>query len=157
VFKYDNCRGSVSRLAVKSLVNETGILKWVASLGVGNNALTLSMKRLTKYDEYPGGRFLMAETQAEWDNISKFHSNDPKTHSLYGKYFVVGFLFVKLTHWRYFNSIHYNKTVSPLMVWSQIIYGHRTASSSQKIVQFYGSRTAPCRRQEESYDFLSIF
>jgi len=47
--KHD-CRGSVSRLAItknKSLVNETGKLKWVASFGVGNYALTLSMKRLT--------------------------------------------------------------------------------------------------------------
>jgi len=58
-----------------------------ASFGEGNYALTLSMKRLTTDDEYPSGRFLMAETQAEWDSISKFHSNDPKTHSFYGKYF----------------------------------------------------------------------
>ena len=87
--KHD-CRGSVSRLAItknKSLVNETGKLKWVASFGVGNYALTLSMKRLTKDDEYPDGRFLTAETQAEWDSISKFHSNDPKSHSFYDKYF----------------------------------------------------------------------
>ena len=49
MFWYDNCRGSVSRLAItKKMVNETGILKWVASFGVGNYALTLSMKRLTK-------------------------------------------------------------------------------------------------------------
>ena len=60
--------------------------KWVASFGVGNYALTLSTKRLTKDDEYPGSRFLMAETQAGWDSISKFHSNDPKTHSFYGNY-----------------------------------------------------------------------
>jgi len=70
----------------KSLVNKTGILKWVASFSVGNYALTLSMTRLAKDDEYPGGRFLMAETQAGWDSISKFHPNDPKTHSFYGKY-----------------------------------------------------------------------
>jgi len=51
------------QLLKKSLVNKTGILKWVASFGVGNYALTLSMKRLTKDDEYiPGSRFLMAET-----------------------------------------------------------------------------------------------
>jgi len=43
------------------------------------------------------------------------------------------------------------------MLWSQITYGHRMASFSPKIVQFYGARTAPSRRQEESYDFLSIF
>jgi len=55
-------------------------------------------ERLAKDDEYPGGRFLMAETQAEWDIISKFHSNDPKTHTFYGKYFCCWiFLFVKLT------------------------------------------------------------
>ena len=48
-----------------SLVNETGILKWDASFGVGNYALTLFTKRLTKDGEYPGGRFLMAETQSE--------------------------------------------------------------------------------------------
>ena len=47
-------------------------------------------------------------------------------------------------------------TVS-LMLWSQIIYGHRTASISRKIVRFYGARTAPGRRQEESYDFLNQF
>ena len=89
MFWYNNSRGSVSRLAItiqKSLVNETGILKRVASFGVGNYALTLSIKRLTKDVEYPGGRFLMAETQAEWDSISKFHSNVPKTHS---NFFVV--------------------------------------------------------------------
>ena len=40
------------------------------------------------------------------------------------------------------------------MLWSQIIYGHRTASISPKIVRFYGARTVPGRRQEESYDFL---
>ena len=44
-----------------------------------------------------------------------------------------------------------------LMLWSQIIYGHRTASISPKIVRFYGARTVPGRRQEESYDFLSFF
>ena len=44
-----------------------------------------------------------------------------------------------------------------IMLWSQIIYGHRTASISPKIVRFYGARTAPGRRQEESYDFLSCF
>ena len=60
MFWYDNCRGSVSRLA--TTINETEILKWVASFGVGNYALTLSMKRLTKDGEYPSGRFLMAET-----------------------------------------------------------------------------------------------
>ena len=74
-------------LQTKSLVNKTGILKWVASFSVGNYALTLSMTRLAKDDEYPGGRFLMAETQADWDSISKFHSNVPKTHS---NFFVVG-------------------------------------------------------------------
>jgi len=40
-----------------------------------------------------------------------------------------------------------------LMLWSQIIYGHRTVSISPKIVQFYGARTAPGRQQEETYDF----
>jgi len=40
-----------------------------------------------------------------------------------------------------------------VMIWSQIIYGHRTASISPNIVRFYGARTAPGRRQEESYDF----
>jgi len=44
-----------------------------------------------------------------------------------------------------------------VMLWSQIIYGHRTASISQKIVRFYGARTVPGRRQEESYDFFIIF
>jgi len=67
------------------MVDETVILQWVESF-VGNNALTLSMKRLTKDDKYPGSRFLMAETQDGWDSISKFHSNDPKTHSFYGNY-----------------------------------------------------------------------
>jgi len=82
----------------KSLENETGILKWVESFGVGNYALTISMKRLTKDDKYPGSRFLMAETQAGWDSISKFHSNDNKTHSFDGNYLYCWiFLFVKLT------------------------------------------------------------
>jgi len=40
------------------------------------------------------------------------------------------------------------------MLWSQIVYEHRTASISPKIVRFYGARTVPGRRQEESYDFL---
>jgi len=48
-------------------------------------------------------------------------------------------------------------TVATLMLWSQIIYGHRTASISPKIVRFYGARTVPGRRQEKSYDFLSFF
>jgi len=48
------------QLLKTSLVNETGILKWVESFGVGNYALTLSLKRLAKDDEYPGSRFLMA-------------------------------------------------------------------------------------------------
>jgi len=52
------------------LVNETGILKWVASLGVGNYAMTLSMKRFTKDDKYPGGRFLMAETKGQHFEVS---------------------------------------------------------------------------------------
>jgi len=94
----------------------------------------------------------MAETQAEWDSISKFLSNDPKTHIFYG-IFVVGFCVCLIDLMRYFNSLLYNKSVSPLMLWSQIIYGHRTASSSPKIVRFYGARTAPGRPQEESYDF----
>ena len=42
------------------------------------------------------------------------------------------------------------------MLWSQIIYGHRTASISRKIVRFYGARTAPGRRQEESYYFYQF-
>jgi len=44
-------------------------------------------------------------------------------------------------------------TVMFIMLWSQIIYGHRTASFSPNIVRFYGARTAPGRQQEESYDF----
>jgi len=44
------------------------------------------MERLTKDDEYPGSIFLMAETKAGWDSISKFHSNVPNTHSFYGNY-----------------------------------------------------------------------
>ena len=43
------------------------------------------------------------------------------------------------------------------MLWSQIIYGHRTASFSPKMVRFYGACTAPGRRQEESYDFFINF
>ena len=52
---------------------------------------------------------------------------------------------------RYFNSLLYNKTVSPLMLWSQIIYRHRTASIAQK--------KSSCRRPGavESYDFLVNF
>jgi len=47
--------------------------------------------------------------------------------------------------------------VKVILLWSQIIYGHRTASISPKIVRFYGARTVPGRRQEESYDFFIIF
>jgi len=42
------------------------------------------------------------------------------------------------------------------MLWSQIIYGHRTASISPNIIRLYGARAAPGRRQEESYDFWSF-
>ena len=136
-------------ITIKSLVNETGTLKWVRSFGVGNYALTLSMKRLTKDEEYSGSRFLVAETQAGWDSIS----NDPKTHSFYGNYLCCWIFVCKIDFMRYFNSLL--KTVSPLMIWSQIIYGHRTASISQNRT-ILRSRTAPGRRQEDSYDFLSI-
>ena len=44
-----------------------------------------------------------------------------------------------------------------LMLWSQIIYGHPTESLSLKLVRFYGARTAPGRRQEESYDKNSLY
>jgi len=44
-----------------------------------------------------------------------------------------------------------------LMLWSQIIYGHCTASISPNIVRFYGARTAPGRRHEESCDFFYQF
>jgi len=43
------------------------------------------------------------------------------------------------------------------MVWSQIIYGHRMVSISPNIVRFYGARTAPGRRQDESFDNKSAF
>jgi len=50
----------------------------------------------------------------------------------------------------------YSLKVHIVMIWSQIIYGHRTASISPKIVRFYGARTVPGRRQEESYDFYQF-
>jgi len=84
------------QLLKKSLVNETWILKCVASFGVGNYALTLSMKRLTKDDEYLGSRFLMAETQAGWDSIWSFIRMTPKPTVSMGTICVIGFLFVKL-------------------------------------------------------------
>ena len=62
--------------------NKMGCIFWCRQL-----RFDIIHERLAKDDEYPGGRFLMAETQAEWDIISKFHSNDPKTHTFYGKYF----------------------------------------------------------------------
>jgi len=43
------------------------------------------------------------------------------------------------------------------MLRSQIIYGHRTASISPIIVRFYGARSVPGRRQEQSYDFFYHF
>jgi len=43
------------------------------------------------------------------------------------------------------------------MVWSQIIYGQRTASILPNIVRFYGARTAPGRQQEESYDKIYFY
>jgi len=45
----------------------------------------------------------------------------------------------------------------PIMLWSQTIYGPRTTSISSKFVRLYGARTAPGRRQDESYDFWSFF
>ena len=51
----------------------------------------------------------------------------------------------------------YDNKLVEVMLWSQIIYGHRTASISPIIERFYGARTVPGRRQEESYDFLSFF
>jgi len=44
-----------------------------------------------------------------------------------------------------------------------LCYGHKSSTGTvrrifhQKIVRFYGARTAPGRRQEESYKFLNIF
>ena len=38
-----------------------------------------------------------------------------------------------------------SKAVSPLMLWSQIIYGHRTAFYLKNIVRFYGARPAAGR------------
>ena len=62
---------------------------------------------------------------------------------------------VRIPHWI---MKHYTENVFiSLMLWSRIIYGHRTASISPKIVRFYGARTAPGRRQEESYDFFIEF
>jgi len=42
------------------------------------------------------------------------------------------------------------------MLWSQIIYGHRTASISQKIVRFYGARPAAGRIVRFFCQFLDI-
>ena len=42
------------------------------------------------------------------------------------------------------------------MLWSQIIYGHRTASISPKIVRFYGARPAAGRIVRFVYHFLDI-
>jgi len=61
------------------------------------------------------------------------------------------------------NAIATNDLWAPcdvyIMLWSQIIYRHRTAFISPTLVQFFGAHTAPGRRQEESYDlyqFLDI-
>ena len=64
-----------------------------------------------------------------------------------------------LTEWRQtygrfiWNGIPQNHTGVSFTLWSQIIYGHRTASISTNILRSYGARTAPGRRQKESYDF----
>ena len=42
------------------------------------------------------------------------------------------------------------------MLWSQIIYGHRTASISPKIVRFYGARSAAGRIVRFFINFLDI-
>jgi len=68
-----------------------GMLKWVASFGVGNYALTLFMKRLTKDDEYPGSRFLMAETQAGGTAFLSFIRMTQKPTVSMGTICVVGF------------------------------------------------------------------
>ena len=64
---------------------------------------------------------------------------------------------------RYFNSLLYNKTVSPLMLWSQIIYGHRMASISQKmsknwqkIVRFFLPPAGRRRIVQVFVNFLDI-
>ena len=79
------------QLLKKYLVNETGIQNWVASFGVGNYALTLSMKGLTKDDEYPGSRFLMAETQARGEAFRSFIRMTPKPTVSMGNICVIGF------------------------------------------------------------------
>jgi len=90
---YDNCRGSVSRLAItkKYLVNETGILKWIASFGEGNYALTLSMKRLTKDDS------LRQKHRPSGTAFRSFIRMTPKPTVSMGTICVVGFVSVKLT------------------------------------------------------------
>jgi len=74
-----------------SLVNKTGILKRVESFGVGNYALTLSLKILAKDDEYPGSIFLMTETQARLTAFRSFIRITPKPRVSMGTICVVGF------------------------------------------------------------------
>jgi len=74
-----------------SLVNKTGILKWVESFGVGNYALTLSLKRLAKDDECSGSRFLIAETQAGGTAFRSFIRMTPSSTVSMRTICVVGF------------------------------------------------------------------
>jgi len=56
---------------------------------------------------------------------------------------------------RYFNSLIYNKTVSPLA--NAMITNHLRAPYGVHFTKTSYDSTAPCRRQEESYDSFCQF
>ena len=62
-------------------MKEYGITAWASSFGVCDFKIGIALKRLAKDTEYPNGRFLMSDTQTEWENIRQFLFNDPKTHT----------------------------------------------------------------------------
>jgi len=93
VFWYDNCRGSVSRLAItkKSLVSETGIIKWVTSFGVGNYALTLSMKDSKRMMSIQAADSLWQKHRSSGTSFRSFIRMTPKPTLSMVNIFVVGF------------------------------------------------------------------
>ena len=53
--------------------------------GAREHSVKIVVKRFAKDIEYPNGRFLMGDTQLEWDNMRPFLLNVPKPLSFFGK------------------------------------------------------------------------
>lgn len=79
----DEVLGDLNKIK-KILLSDYGLPGWVSSLGVSNYTVRVALKRLARCEEYPSGRYLMADTQVEWDNIRDGLDSTPKTYSFYG-------------------------------------------------------------------------